>query len=151
MKKLLVVFALLIGPAAASFAQPGADCAWNTYDNPLPKPAQMQLAPLTLFGISDAEGDPVYSVTMKANFTTQSVSNVVVTQIKTGKKWLMNQAQPTTKSIPSVCKAPADPSYYTAYKGVGTNLIIYVTVPDHNASPQVHLYRPAISNVVIKL
>ncbi|GAB3549719.1 hypothetical protein [Spirosoma fluminis] len=154
MKKGIAILAILLGFAAEGFAQVGqGQCAVNIYYiTPEEKQPVMQLGELPLLGISDAEGDPIYSVTMKADFTAKKVSNLVVTEIKTGKKWLMNQVAMLTTPVPFQCKAgDLTSTGMRIHKGVGTNLAVYVSVPDQSGSPIIYLYKPPIQNFAAKL
>ena len=144
MKKVSLLFALFLSFAAASIAQPGqAKCAWSIESAFTSNQSIMPFTDIILLGISDSEGDPVYSVSLTANFTIGEASKVVLTEIKTGKKWLMNQVTPMTKSLPAPCNTSNGlPGDVKAYRSSMTNTVVYVCVPTFNEMVYVYAYKP---------
>ncbi len=140
--------------ATTSFAQIGqADCAWNAqYVQPSEKKAVMSFYDIVPLGISDSEGDAPYSVALTANFTTEKASNVVLTEIKTGKKWLMSQVSPMTGNAPAPClKGNLSASGTHVYRSNMTTLVVYVTVSDVSSGVFVYIYKPASQAFKAKL
>ena len=152
MKKVSLVFALVLGFAATSFAQiGGAKCAWNM-DSYQGNQSVVSFPNIVPLGISDSEGEPAYSVSLTANFNTNTASNVVLTETKTGKKWLMNQVSPAGKALPSPCNGskPADFDDAKAYRSATTKVVVYVSVRgEFGKLVYVFAYKPM--DVVIKL
>ena len=154
MKKVSLVFAMLLGFAATSFAQIGqADCAWNAqYVQPSEKKAVMPFYDIVPLGISDSEGEPAFSVSLTANFTTEKASNVVLTETKTGKKWLMSQISPMNGTAPAPClKGNLSAQGTHVHRSNATNLVVYVTVSNVSNGVFVYLYKPASQNFKAKL
>ena len=154
MKKVSLVFAMLLGFAATSFAQIGqADCAWNAqYVQPSEKKAVMSFYDIVPLGISDSEGEPAFSVSLTANFTTEKASNVVLTETKTGKKWLMSQISPMNGTAPAPClKGNLSAQGTHVHRSNATNLVVYVTVSNVSNGVFVYLYKPASQNFKAKL
>ena len=130
MKKVSLVFALFLSLVATSFAQPGAaKCAWNM-ESHVGNQSVVAFTDIVLLGISDSEGEPAYSVSLTANFNTNKASNVVLTEIKTGKKWWMNQVSPGGKVLPSPCNGskPADFSDAMVFRSATTKVVVYAAV-----------------------
>ena len=154
MKKVSLVFAMLLGFAATSFAQIGqADCAWNAqYVQPSEKKAVMPFYDIVPLGISDSEGEPAFSVSLTANFTTEKAGNVMLTETKTGKKWLMSQISPMTGTAPAPClKGNLSAQGTHVHRSNATNLVVYVTVSNVSNGVFVYLYKPASQNFKAKL
>jgi hypothetical protein len=146
MKKVSLVFAMLLGFAATSFAQIGqAACAWNAqYVQPSDKLVVMSFYDIIPLGISDSEGDPAFSVSLRADFTAEKAKNVVLTETKTGKKWLMSQISPLNGGFPAPCaKSNMSASGTYVYRSNATNLVVYVMVSDISNGVFVHVYKPA--------
>ena len=145
MKEVTLIIALFLGFAATSFAQIGqADCAWNAeYVQPSEKKAIMPFNDIVPLGISDSEGDPAFSVSLTANFTTEKASSVVLTETKTEKKWPMSQISPMTGNAPAPClKGNLSATGTYVYRSNATTLVVYVTVSDISNGVFVYVYKP---------
>ncbi|WP_157618579.1 hypothetical protein [Spirosoma spitsbergense] len=146
MKKVSLILALVFGFAATSFAQYGAaKCAWNMESAPYnSNQTIIQFTNIVLLGISDSEGEPVYSVALTANFGTGKASNVVLTESKSGKKWLMNQVSPGGKPLPTPCNSGQGATFSDAlvYRSSMTNVSVYVSVRDNGKAVYVFAHKP---------
>jgi hypothetical protein len=154
MKKVSLLFAMLLGFVATSFAQIGqADCAWNAqYVQPSEKKDVMSFYDIVPLGISNDEGDPAYSVSLTANFKLEKSSNVVLTETKTGKKWLMSQVTPMSGNAPAPClKGELTANGTHVHRSNATNLVVYVTVSPSSGGVFVYIYKPANQNFKAKL
>jgi len=145
MKKVSLVFALFFGLVAASFAQIGqGKCAWNAEKAPDGPKQKIVSFDMVLLGIADSEGDPAYSVSLTADFGTGKASKVMLTEIKSGKKWLMNQLSPMTTPAPISCNAGQGlPGGTMVYKSALTNMVVYASVPLDGSLVAVYLYKPS--------
>jgi hypothetical protein len=155
MKKVSLILALVFGFAATSFAQYGsAKCAWNMESAPYnSNQTIIQFTDIVLLGISDSEGEPVYSVALTANFGTSKASNVVLTEIKTGKKWLMNQVIPGGKALPAPCNGNQGSSFDDAmgYKSSMTKTVVYISVRTSGGNKSVYVFAHKPMDVVVKM
>ncbi len=94
-------------------------------------------------GIENAEGEALYSVSMTVDVINKKASAVVLIQLKSGKRWMMNQVNFINHlNIPVKC-ASGDVNGFPGYsfKGVGTNMVVYF-VPNINNTMRVIQYLP---------
>lgn len=130
MKKVNLVIALVFGFAATSFAQLGAaKCAWGQEQSHGDYPVVL-FNNIVTHGILDSEGEPAYSVSLRADYTTNTANNVYLIENKTGKKWWMNQVTPVGNTLPGICSGNkgADLSNARAYRSPMTKVVVYVSV-----------------------
>lgn len=153
MKKVSLVFALVLGFAATSFAQlGGAKCAWNM-DSYYGNQSVVSFTDIVPLGISDSEGEPAYSISLTANFNTNTASNVVLTETKTKKKWFMNQVTPGGKDLPTPCNGNhgGDFSDAKVYRSSMTKVVVYVSVREIGNSKSVYVFAYKPMDIIIKL
>ncbi len=145
MKKVSLLFAMLFGLAATSFAQIGqAQCAWTLQNvQASEKKDVMSFNDIVPLGISNDEGDPAYSISLTANFKLEKSSNVILTETKTGKKWLMSQVTPMTGTAPACMKGQVNPQGTHVHRNNATNVVVYVTLSYFSNIVYVYVYKPA--------
>ena len=152
MKKVSLVFALVLGLAATSFAQPGAaKCARGLGESHGDDPVVL-FSEIFTHGILDSEGEQAYSVSLTANYTTNTAYGVSLIENKTGKKLAMNQISPVSSTPPGLCSATsnADLSNARAYRSPLTKVVVYVSVrAEDNKLVYVFVHKP--SDVKFKL
>jgi hypothetical protein len=152
MKKVSLVFALVLGFTAISFAQPGAaKCAWGMGQSHGDDPVVL-FTDIDTYGILDSEGEHAYSVSLTADYTTNTVNHVHLIENKTGKKLWMNQISPVSNTPPGLCSANknADLSNARAYRSPLTKVVVYVSVrAEDNKIVYVFVHKP--SEVKFKL
>lgn len=132
MKKVSLVFALVLGFAATSFAQPSSKCANGLAESHYPDPNHVILytTPIDLYGIKNSDGDPAYSVTLRADYKNNVANNVYLIENQTGKKWYMSQVTLVGNDMPGICdrKKGADLSNTRMYRSPLTNAVVYISV-----------------------
>ncbi|MBD2705810.1 hypothetical protein IC229_34745 [Spirosoma sp. BT702] len=146
MKKVSFVIALVLGFAVTSFAQLGqAKCAWGQEQAHGEHPVVL-FTNIGTHGILDSEGEPAYSVSLRADYTTNTATNVYLIENKTGKKWWMNQVTPVGNTLPGLCSGNqgADLSNARVYRSPMTKLVVYVSVrAENNKFVYVFVHKPA--------
>ena len=131
MKKVSLVFAIILCFAATSFAQPGSKCARGLAESHNPdRNVVMLFGPTEMYGIKDSEGEPVYSVSLRADFKNNVANEVFLIENKSGKKWHMSQVTFVGNAMPGICERPkkADLSNTRMYRSPLTNAVVYVSV-----------------------
>ncbi|HEX9956496.1 MAG TPA: hypothetical protein VGA96_04555 [Fibrella sp.] len=94
-------------------------------------------------GIENGEGSALYSVSMTVDVPNKKASNVVLVELKSGKRWLMSKVNAVNSvNIPVKCAA-GDVNGFAGYsfKGTGTNMVIYF-VPKYGDDMRVVYYLP---------
>ena len=147
MKKVILVFALVLGFAATSFAQPGAaKCAWGSEQSHGDYPVVL-FNNIYMHGILDSEGEPTYTVSLRSNFTTNIANNVYLNETKSGKKIWMSQVSPGSAALPKLCSnffSNMDLSNLKAYSSPLTKVVVYVSVrKENNNSVYVVIHKPS--------
>ncbi len=145
---------MFLGFVATSFAQFGqGECAWNAqYVQPSEKKAVMSFYDIVPLGISDSEGDPAFSVSLTVNFTTEKASNLILTEAKTGKKWLMSQITSMSGNTAPACfKGNVSTQGTYIHRNNATNLVVYVTVSNISNGVFVYVHKPASQAFKAKL
>jgi hypothetical protein len=152
MKKVSLVFALVLGFAATSFAQlGGAKCAWGQEQAHGDYPVVL-FNNIFTHGILDSEGEPAYSVSLRADYTTNTANNVYLIENKTGKKWWMNQVTSVGNTLPGLCSnnKGLDLSNAKVYRSPMTKLVVYVSVrAENNKFVYVFVHKP--TDAIFKL
>lgn len=131
MKKASLVFAIVLGFAATSFAQPGSKCAQGLAEAHFPElEVILHNTPIDLYGIKNSDGDPAYSVTLRADYKNNVANNVYLIENQTGKKWYMSQVTLVGNTMPGICerKKGADLSNTRMYRSPLTNAVVYISV-----------------------